>query len=147
YEFLRSILFIVIISIIIRSLEKLLEFVLKTQIDMPEVMKSWMFAPNSLTLLITLIIGCTFAPIVEEIFFRGFLYNAIKARTTVLIAIILQAIAFAGMHHYYDWTHRFLIFVLGIALAIVYEKRHSLISPIFVHGIINARILIPLIVL
>jgi hypothetical protein len=93
-----------------------------------------------LTLLFTLV------PVAEELFFRGFLYNALKSRMPVFIAVIVQAIAFAIVHPY-SLGERIFVFLLGIGLAIVYEKRKSLIAPIFVHGAKNAVAAIPVFIL
>jgi membrane protease YdiL (CAAX protease family) len=93
-----------------------------------------------LTLLFTLV------PVAEELFFRGFLYNALKSRMPVFIAVIVQAIAFAIVHPY-SLGERIFVFLLGIGLAIVYEKRKSLIAPIFVHGVKNAVAAIPVFIL
>jgi tetratricopeptide (TPR) repeat protein len=64
----------------------------------------------------------------------------------VFIAVIVQAIAFAIVHPY-SLGERIFVFLLGIGLAIVYEKRKSLIAPIFVHGAKNAVAAVPVFIL
>ena len=44
--------------------------------------------------------GVTIGPITEEIFFRGFLYNAVVRRFAPVIAMCLQAFLFAMTHPY-----------------------------------------------
>lgn len=78
----------------------------------------------------------TFIPIIEEVFFRGFLYNALKSRMPIVVAVILQSIVFTYGHPY-NSLELIRIFLIGIAFAIIYEKRKNLLSPIFVHGIMN----------
>lgn len=73
-------------------------------------------------------------PIAEELFFRYFLYNALKTYFPILIAIFLQAILFGVSHGFPRMIYAFFI---GIALAVVYEKRINIIRPIFVHSIFN----------
>lgn len=74
-------------------------------------------------------------PIVEEIFFRGFSYNAIKRRWGVRPAFVLTAVVFAGLH---GNVIGFLpIVALGLLLAYVYEKTASLIPSIIVHILHN----------
>jgi membrane protease YdiL (CAAX protease family) len=73
-------------------------------------------------------------PIAEELFFRYFLYNALKTYLPILLAIFLQAILFGVIHGFPLMIYAFFI---GIALAVVYEKRKNIIRPIFVHSIFN----------
>ena len=74
-------------------------------------------------------------PIAEEIFFRGFLYNAIKKRTGVKAAILISAVLFSCLHaHLVGFLP---IIILGIFLAYLYEKTGSLVPSITVHVIHN----------
>ena len=78
-------------------------------------------------------------PIVEEVFFRGFTYNAIKKRWGPAPAIMLTAVIFAGLH---GTLFGFLpIMALGILLAYVYEKTDSLIPSITIHILHNSMML------
>ncbi|MBI5025714.1 MAG: CPBP family intramembrane metalloprotease [Nitrospirae bacterium] len=104
------------------------------------------YGPNNTLKILFLIMGFTLAPVAEELFFRGFLYNAFKTRLPISLAAVIQAVLFAIIHPY-SLANRFLIFLIGIALVIVYEKRKTLLSPIIVHGIKNAFPIIPLVVL
>ncbi|MBL7084500.1 MAG: CPBP family intramembrane metalloprotease [Candidatus Omnitrophica bacterium] len=75
-------------------------------------------------------------PIVEEIFFRGFAYNAIKKKWGRRSAMALTAVVFAGLH---GSLIGFLpIMGLGLLLAYVYEKTGSLISSITIHILHNS---------
>ncbi len=75
------------------------------------------------------------APIVEELFFRGVLYSALKARFSTALAVILSAACFAVAHPMGDWLP---IFGLGCVLATVRELRQSLIPGIVLHFLQNA---------
>lgn len=145
-EFLVSLFIVFLIGFAVGLIMKLLSIPLKTEIVVPESWRWATYAPNSILLIAFLILGFTFAPAVEEIFFRGFLYNALRTRLPVVIAAILQA-AFFAMLHRYDLLHSSAIFLIGIALVVVYEKRKNLLAPMFVHGIMNAMCLVPLLVL
>ncbi len=92
------------------------------------------------------ILSFTLGPISEELFFRGFLYNALKSRLPVLVAIIIQATIFALVHPY-GIVGRTSIFLFAIALVIVYERRESLLAPVCVHGLANALKVVPLMIL
>ncbi|MBL7092286.1 MAG: CPBP family intramembrane metalloprotease [Candidatus Omnitrophica bacterium] len=74
-------------------------------------------------------------PVVEEIFFRGFTYNAIKKRWGVPPAMALTAVVFAGLHA--NLIGFLPIAALGFLLAYVYEKTGSLIPSITIHILHN----------
>lgn len=93
---------------------------------------------NTTVLSIILLYISIWGPIIEEIFFRGFLYNSLKTHFPVWIAIIFQAIFFSIIHDPNDFLRLFSTFLAGIALALIYEYRGTLLSPIFVHIILNS---------
>jgi membrane protease YdiL (CAAX protease family) len=80
--------------------------------------------------------GSTFGPIVEEIFFRGFLFNALVRRCTPLISACFQAFLFALVHPY-EAIPSVVVFFLGLILAGIYKWRKTLLAPIFVHAMYN----------
>lgn len=145
-ELLSSFFIFLLIGLIIGLIAKLISILLKTRITTPEVWEWATYAPNSNFLILVFIISFTVGPVCEEIFFRGFLYNAMKTRTSVVVAAIFQAALFAVLHRY-DLLNRFVVFLTGIALVIVYEKRKNLLSPIFIHAMKNAVWCLPLLVL
>ena len=55
--------------------------------------------PASSSLMLLLFMMIMIAPIAEEIFFRGFIYNALRQRLNIYVCIILQAIIFAAFHY------------------------------------------------
>jgi len=74
-------------------------------------------------------------PIMEEIFFRGFMYSAFKKKAGVIGAIIASSFLFSVLH---TSVVGFLpIMVLGALLAYLYERTGSLIPSITVHIIHN----------
>jgi len=70
-------------------------------------------------------------PIVEEIFFRGFLYPALRRYWGFVGAMIASSILFAGVHA--NIFSFFPIFFLGVVLTYLYEKRQSLIPCMALH--------------
>ena len=71
----------------------------------------------------------------EEIFFRGFLYTAIKKETNTGQAIFISALLFSFLHaHLVGFLP---ILILGMFLAYLYEKTGSLVPSITVHVIHN----------
>jgi membrane protease YdiL (CAAX protease family) len=85
--------------------------------------------------LLFLIAAAVVVPIGEEVFFRGFLYNALKARYTVRIAIVMSGLIFALIH--VGPIAIVLIWPIGMILAYAYEKTGSLTVTILMHGTYN----------
>ncbi len=85
--------------------------------------------------VMSLLLGTVIGPVFEEIFFRGFCYPILRNRWGKFWAVVLSAAFFAGIHHsgFVFWP----IFVLGVALAYLYEKRRSLIASITLHVMHN----------
>jgi membrane protease YdiL (CAAX protease family) len=82
-------------------------------------------------LFYTSIFAAIFGPIIEELFFRGFMYNAFKKRVGIFWAMFITAGTFALLHAH---AVGFLpILVLGMLLAYLYEKTGTLVSSITVH--------------
>jgi membrane protease YdiL (CAAX protease family) len=83
-----------------------------------------------------LLLSFTLAPVAEEFFFRGFLYNAFRQRMPAIAAGILQSLIF-GFCHTFGTIHAVIAVVLGIALTLVYQWRKTLVTPIVVHAGLN----------
>ena len=79
--------------------------------------------------------GAVAAPIGEEVFFRGLLYNSLKKRLNVPAAIVLSGLIFALVH--FGPLAILLIFPMGMILAYVYEKTKSLWVTICIHATHN----------
>lgn len=84
------------------------------------------------------------APVVEELFFRGFLYPALARRTGVTGAIWLTALAFTLLHGAqlgYAWAPLVPIFVVGLVLTTVRAASKSLALCVLVHMAYNSTLL------
>jgi CAAX protease family protein len=79
------------------------------------------------------------APIGEELFFRGFLFAALRARHGFWSSALLSSAAF-GLVHVVQGSFLLvpIIFVVGLGLAWVYERRGSLLASITAHATFNA---------
>jgi len=76
------------------------------------------------------------APIFEEIGFRGLLYTTLRSRLTPTVAIVLSAIIFSALH--LKSLHSFLsIFWSGLILAYAYERYRSLLPGMVIHSVGN----------
>jgi membrane protease YdiL (CAAX protease family) len=81
-----------------------------------------------------------FAPFFEELFFRGCLYRALRARWGQLSAILVSSFIFSLLHGYF---FLFLyVFIVGVVLAFMYEKRGSLVAPLAFHMINNLVVIL-----
>jgi membrane protease YdiL (CAAX protease family) len=79
------------------------------------------------------------APLGEEAFFRGFLYKSLRNRLSVWPAALISALAF-GAVHYAGPGFLVLIpglFLVGVGLALVYERRQSLLASAAAHATFN----------
>lgn len=91
------------------------------------------------TVLFSLLVPCVIGPIVEEIFFRGFFYPAMRKYWGIASTTVITAVLFAAVHQN---IFSFLpIFFLGLVLCYLYEKRSSLLACISLHMLHNTAFL------
>ena len=77
------------------------------------------------------------APIVEELFFRGLFYGAVrKAGASALWTVIITAVVFAGFH--IEPTRFFVLLPTGLVLGWVRWKTGSTAAAMVTHGVVNA---------
>jgi membrane protease YdiL (CAAX protease family) len=76
------------------------------------------------------------APIAEEIFFRGVVFNALRREGGRRWAYAGSALLFAVIH--LDYVVLVPLFLLGLALAWLYERTSNLLAPIAMHATVNA---------
>ena len=84
----------------------------------------------------SIVLASLIGPVFEEIFFRGFCYPIFKSRWGVGWAMVLSAAFFALIHH--NQFAFIPIFILGLGLAFLYEKRGNLVAPIALHVFHNS---------
>ncbi len=88
-------------------------------------------------LVVTLVI---LAPICEEIFFRGYLYPALRNRMDMQPAMIINGVLFAAAH--FELIGFLPRALLGYGLCYIYERRHNLAGSMLGHAIYNGLILV-----
>lgn len=76
-----------------------------------------------------------FNPIIEELFFRGFLLTFLRNYTSTTLAIVLSAGIFAFAH--LNLGAAMPLWFFGIVLGIAYEHTGSLLVPITIHACFN----------
>jgi membrane protease YdiL (CAAX protease family) len=81
------------------------------------------------------------APVVEEIFFRGFFYRALRSRFSIVVAALMDGLLF-GVIHYNGGADGLLILpplaLLGFIFCLVYERTGSLYPVIGMHAFNNS---------
>ncbi len=88
------------------------------------------------SILIVTVSAVIVAPIAEEFFFRVFTYSALRRRFGVFPSVIVTSAYFALIH---PGFFSFLpIFILGAALAFLYERRQSIVAPVAMHFFHNS---------
>jgi len=75
------------------------------------------------------------APIAEEVFFRGVVFNAWLRESGRRFAFVGSALLFAVIH--FSLVSLVPIFLLGLALAWVYDRTGNLLAPIAMHATVN----------
>jgi len=95
------------------------------------------------------VFAVTLGPLMEELFFRGFLYPVLSRRLGVTTAISTTAFGFALIHatqYGYSWASILLIFVFGLVLGVVRERTGSVAASFLVHVAYNGTIMVILFV-
>lgn len=82
------------------------------------------------------LVGVIFAPIVEEIFFRGFLFQGFRQQYGWIKGGLLSAAVFAVGH--LDPVSLIPTFILGLLLAYMYHRTNSVWPGIILHFLVNA---------
>ena len=86
-----------------------------------------------------------FAPLIEEIFYRGFLNNLLRGKVNTFVRMSIVSILFTAVHfptYIHNWI-QFLAYLIGsIVLFLVYERRRSLFDAILLHSLYNGLLVI-----
>jgi membrane protease YdiL (CAAX protease family) len=80
------------------------------------------------------------APFVEEFFFRGFFYRALRSRLAIVPAALIDGVLFGAVHYTGKDTLSLLpvLAILGVIFCLVYEKTGSLYTVIGLHTLNNS---------
>lgn len=86
--------------------------------------------------LLVILMAVIMAPLAEELIFRGYLYGVIRKAGGRWSAVATTSLLFAGIHMHPPSF--FGLFLLGVILALLYEKSRCLWVPIVMHAVFNA---------
>ena len=90
---------------------------------------------NSKGIFLALVSTVILAPIIEELLFRGLIFNRINSKWNGWLAIIISALLFAVLHG--NLPQILNAFILGIGLGYFYNKYHNLWYCIIAHALNN----------
>lgn len=101
-----------------------------------EIRTEFLIKPQNVFETLLLIISiCIIPAIIEEILFRGLLYNILRTKYSIAVTIIVIIVAFYLFH--LDPQMIPIIIVGNVLLCLVYEYTKSLLTPIIIHFGIN----------
>jgi hypothetical protein len=89
------------------------------------------------------IFGVTIVPLMEELFFRGFLYPVLARRLGLPVSVILTSIAFGMIHGAqlgWTWAPVLVVSLVGVALTLTRAKTKSVASSMLMHMAYNGTI-------
>jgi membrane protease YdiL (CAAX protease family) len=93
--------------------------------------------------------GVSFAPLLEELFFRGFLYPVLVRRFGIVIAVLATAAGFSLIHAPQlgrAWGPVLVIFIVGLAFTITRAVTRSVAASLIMHMAYNGTLSILLFV-
>lgn len=79
------------------------------------------------------------APIFEEYLFRGLIYRGLRRTWRPAAAVVASAALFAVVHPPISMVP---VFCLGILTAVAFERTRSILTPMIIHALYNAGILL-----
>src|ERR1700691_3280381 len=113
-------------------------------LPMPKTTPFDQFFEHPMDAYLTAAFAITFGPLMEEIFFRGFLYPVVARRMGAFWGIILTALPFGLMHYaqYRSWAAVLIIILVGVVLTAVRAVTKSVASSFLAHVGYNATLMI-----
>ena len=97
---------------------------------------------NSWVLFLFFLTAAVFAPLFEEVLFRGFLLPSLTRYFSVSTAIVISSLVFAIAH--LSLAEILPLFVLGMVLGVTYSRSRNLVASMLLHGLWNSGTLLSL---
>lgn len=98
------------------------------------------FKISKLSIIVQIISSGIIGPILEEILFRGIVYNKLKEFNPPMKSIIIATLIFSLMHT--NFVNMIYAFIISFMLIYVYEKYKTLKAPILLHITSNITIIL-----
>lgn len=93
---------------------------------------------STAVIALTGLVAVAGAPIVEEVFFRGFLYRSLRNRMHILPACLVVGAVFGIGHTQYPLLVRPVLAGFGVITCLMYERTGSLLPGIAMHSLIDS---------
>jgi membrane protease YdiL (CAAX protease family) len=102
----------------------------------PFMTETYATAPAPVMLFVTMVV---FAPLTEELMFRGFLYGALEAKgLTAPWCVAASSLAFTLVHLQYDLHDMTLVLLMALLLGGTRARFRSIVPTIAMHALLNA---------
>jgi membrane protease YdiL (CAAX protease family) len=88
-------------------------------------------------LFTTILLAITLGPLLEEVGFRGFLFDYLTKKKGLIIGIFGNALIF-GLMHKFSFVHTT---VIGIVLSVVYFRTSNIFSSGIIHAVFNLTVI------
>lgn len=119
--------------------------ILERFLPMPKTVPFDQFFNRPVDAYLTSIFAISFGPLMEELFFRGFLYPVLARRLGVVWGVLLTALPFGLMHAFQygnAWSAVLVIFIVGIVLTVVRAATKSVGASFLVHVGYNGMLMV-----
>lgn len=104
-------------------------------LDAQRAVQEMKAAKSMPVIILSVVLACVAAPIVEELLFRGYLYGVLKKFTSPLFGALISSALFAVVHS--NLPALVPLWVFAIILTLSYEMSRSLWVPILIHALFN----------
>lgn len=94
--------------------------------------------PEYVTLALITFVAAVIAPLSEELIFRVILQGSLTTVMPARLAIPIVAVAFSAVHGPVDGLA---LLPLALVLGCVFQRRHSYVAVVVIHGLFNATML------
>lgn len=136
----------IVLFISVVFLGALINYLVSVEVDPQPITEVILKAETSWERFIPFLVTAILAPISEELYFRGFLYPALRRKIGVKGGIIVASLIFGSLH--YDLVRMIPLVFGGIWLNWLYEKSGTIYASMMAHsawnGIMCLLILYPL---
>jgi membrane protease YdiL (CAAX protease family) len=113
-------------------------------LPMPKTTPFDQFFERPMDAYLTVAFAITLGPLMEELFFRGFLYPILARRMGAVWGIVLTALPFGLMHYaqYRSWSAVLIIVLVGVVLTAVRAVTKSVAASFLAHVGYNATLMV-----
>jgi len=101
--------------------------------------KQWFVIPkhDPATAAVLFVLAAVFAPIAEELLFRGWIFTSLRAQFGFIVALLVSSLTFALAHNEETHLYALAVFPIGLGLGFMREKSQSVKATITFHAIFN----------